>query len=303
MAVDKCHKPLMLLAFMNIVKIAKTYSEAPRNTHMLRDEFWRLVVDPMRQGKPEGWTRFVCFSDTHGLHDQIPKRHRPQADVLLHGGDFTNTGEADQVKSFASWLRSYPAKHKVVIAGNHDITFQPDYYRRAWRRFHRTPFNCTQARAALLNDPSTCDYLEDKATEVMGYRIYGSPWQPKFGDWAFNLERGAACRAVWNRIPQNIDILITHTPPYGIGDLCKSGLYAGCQDLLDAIRNSAVPPTVSVFGHVHEGYGITNDSNTLFLNPSTCTVNYAPSNPPLVFDLPPAEELQKRRGRAYPHKG
>eukprot|EP00747_Dinoflagellata_sp_TGD_P217955 gnl/TRDRNA2_/TRDRNA2_90274_c0_seq2.p1 gnl/TRDRNA2_/TRDRNA2_90274_c0~~gnl/TRDRNA2_/TRDRNA2_90274_c0_seq2.p1 ORF type:complete len:362 (-),score=28.62 gnl/TRDRNA2_/TRDRNA2_90274_c0_seq2:503-1588(-) len=258
-------------------------------------ELWRLVSDPMRQEKPEGWTRFVCFSDTHGLHNEIPRSHRPKADVLLHGGDFTNTGEPDQVKSFTSWLQDYPAKHKVVIAGNHDLTIQPDFYQRAWRRFHRRPFNSTKARAVLLDDARDWVYLEDGSTEVMGYRIYGSPWQPTFGDWAFNVERGAASRAVWSRIPQDVDILITHGPPYGIGDLCISGKRAGCKDLLEAIRNLAVPPAVSVFGHIHEGYGIANDSNTLFLNPSTCTIDYAPTNPPIVVDLPPAEELWKRR--------
>ena len=65
----------------------------------------RIVSPPFTEPKPEGWTRFVCFSDTHGLHDSIPEEHRPAADVLLHGGDFTNTGELEQVESLGKWLK------------------------------------------------------------------------------------------------------------------------------------------------------------------------------------------------------
>ena len=74
------------------------------------------LIDPVAPPpKPEGWTRFVCFSDTHGKHDQIPAEHRPAADVLLHAGDFTNTGEFEQIESFDRWLQQYPAEHCIVI--------------------------------------------------------------------------------------------------------------------------------------------------------------------------------------------
>merc|ERR1712216_815150 len=106
----------------------------------------KLVVDALQEPKLPGWTRFVCFSDTHGLHDQIPGAHRVEGDVLVHAGDFMNTGEVEQVLSFAQWLTKYPAKHKIVIAGNHDITFQPSYYHRAWSRFHKDQHDCERAR-------------------------------------------------------------------------------------------------------------------------------------------------------------
>mmetsp|Transcript_14075 Transcript_14075/g.43576 ORF Transcript_14075/g.43576 Transcript_14075/m.43576 type:complete len:333 (-) Transcript_14075:19-1017(-) len=249
----------------------------------------RLVADPAQESKPEGWTRFVCFSDTHGLHGDIPKAHIVQADVLLHAGDFTNTGELDQVQSFVQWLHDYPAAKKVVIAGNHDLTFQPDFYQRAWSRFHPEPYDCNEVRAALIGS-GCCSYLEDATVEVEGYRIYGSPWQPEFCDWAFNLKLGGACRAAWQKIPAEVDIIITHGPPLDRGDLCSHGARVGCPDLLKAVEERAVP--VSLAGHIHEGYGALADGVTLFVNASTCTLSYRPTHPPIVFDLPPPAQLR-----------
>lgn len=249
----------------------------------------RVVVDAS-EAKPEGWTRFVCFSDTHGLHESIPSKHIVEADVLLHGGDFTNTGEVEQVKSFSEWLNAYPAAHKVVIAGNHDVTFEPGYYERMWKRYHRTPEDCGAARQALLGGGS-CIYLEDAESEVLGYRIYGSPWQLEFCDWAFNLPQGPIRRATWDKIPSEVDILLVHGPPYGFGDTCSHGERVGCPELLAAVLARRVPVTVS--GHIHEGYGAVREGATLHVNASTCTLRYRPSNPPIIFDLPPARELRE----------
>lgn len=230
----------------------------------------------------------MCFSDTHGLHDQIS--NCPQADVLLHAGDFSNTGEIEQIRSLVEWLKAYPAQHKVVISGNHDVTMQPSYYEKNWSRFHTEPYDCNEARQALISS-GCCTYLEDEATEVDGYRIYGSPWQPAFCDWAFNLERGAACKSAWDKIPSEVDILITHGPPLGMNDTTSRAGRQGCEDLLKAIQSRDVP--VSVSGHIHSGYGVIGDGVTLFANASTCDSDYKPINPPIVFDLPPPAELQQ----------
>lgn len=249
---------------------------------MVERERMMLVTDP-GQSKPEGWTRFVCFSDTHGLHHKIPPEHQPEADVLLHAGDFTNSGELSQVKSFAQWLKEYPVKEKVVIAGNHDLSFDEDYCK---TRLKKTSM-CIEAKTILQG---SCRYLEDESVEVFGYRIYGSPWQPEFCDWAFNLPRGEALAKVWAKIPEQLDILMTHGPAYGILDQCQSGLRAGCEDLLKAIRKRSVQ--VHLSGHIHEGYGYEEVGKTFFMNASTCTFFYRPTNPPLLFDLPPAEKLR-----------
>lgn len=250
----------------------------------------RVVRDPSREQKPEGWTRFVCFSDTHGLHDCIPHANRPEADVLLHAGDFTNTGEVEQIESFSEWLKAYPAAHKVVVAGNHDITFHEEYYcTKGALRFHRHkewPYECGDARQALTG----CTYLEDAEVDLLGYKVYGSPWQPEFCEWAFNLPRGEPLQRRWAAIPDAVDILVTHGPPMGHNDKCRDGRL-GCEDLAAAIRERQVP--VSVAGHIHEGYGCSSDGVTLYINASTCTSGYRPTNAPVVFDAPPAAQLRR----------
>ncbi|CAJ1403538.1 unnamed protein product [Effrenium voratum] len=239
--------------------------------------------DADKQLKAEGWTRFVCFSDTHGRHARISPEHIPEADVLLHAGDFSDRGELEQVRSFAQWLKDYPAKEKVVIAGNHDLSFHEAY---CLAKMKKTSM-CAEAKAALAG---SCIYLEDELVEVLGYKIYGSPWQPEFCDWAFNLPRGEALAKVWAKIPDTVDILMTHGPAQGILDHCNSGLHAGCEDLLTAIKQREIP--VHVSGHIHEGYGCTEVGKTLFINASTCTFSYRPTNAPIVFDLPPPELLR-----------
>ena len=114
------------------------------------------------------WVRFECFSDTHGLHGDIPARHIPEADVLLHAGDFSNTGELEQVESLSAWLKAYPATEKVVIAGNHDTTFHMEnYLAGGGARFHDPPLDCARAKGLLQG----CTYLEDASTEVFGYKV------------------------------------------------------------------------------------------------------------------------------------
>lgn len=76
--------------------------------------------------------------------------------------------------------------------------------------------------------------------------------QPEFGNWAFNLNRGTECLQKWNLIPDDTDILITHTPPLGYGDYTCSGVRAGCVDLLRTVQER-VKPKYHVFGHIHEG--------------------------------------------------
>lgn len=205
--------------------------------------------------------RAVLISDTHTLHDQIKL---PEGDLLLHAGDFTNMGELEDVARFNEFLGRQPHAHKVVIAGNHDWSFAMD-----------------PARARSLITHAT--YLEDSEVSAAGLRIWGSPWQPEFMDWAFNLPRGPLLRQKWDLIPDGIDILITHGPPLGHGDVTFRGEHVGCRDLLEAVRR--VRPRLHLFGHIHEGYGVTRDAYTTYVNASTCTLSYQPSNAPIVVDL------------------
>lgn len=205
--------------------------------------------------------RVVCISDTHGLHDQVDI---PGGDILIHAGDLTHHGALQDVQSFNDFLGRLPHPHKVVIAGNHDFAFE------------RQP----QAARSLLTAGT---YLQDSEAAVAGLRIYGSPWQPWFCDWAFNLQRGPEIRAMWERIPAGIDILVTHGPPAGHGDRTAGGRHAGCADLLEAIRR--VGPRWHIFGHIHEGYGVTREGPTTCVNASLCDVDYRLANAPVVVEI------------------
>ena len=229
---------------------------------------------------PDGHTRFVCISDTHSRTDSLKI---PAGDVLLHAGDFSDIGRREDVVKFNSFLGSLPHRYKVVIAGNHDISLDTqEYGRTLWSRFsHPTQLDSNEMKSLISN----ALYLEDFGCELLGFNIYGSPWQPEFFNWGFNLIRGQALLDKWDMIPDNVDVLMTHGPPIGHGDLCGHGGRAGCVELLSTIQKR-VKPKVHIFGHIHEGYGQTTDGQTVFINASTCTLKYIPIQPAIVFDLP-----------------
>ena len=206
--------------------------------------------------------RIVAISDTHGLHRHL---QIPAGDILVHAGDITGRGQIAHVVDFNDWLGDLPHRHKVVIAGNHDFCFERQ---------------STEMVTLLTN----CIYLFDEAITLDGLIFYGSPWQPWFHDWAFNLDRGAELRAKWEQIPAKTDVLITHGPPVGHGDLTSEGELAGCVDLLDVVVEKR--PFLHIFGHIHEGYGVTHNEHTTFINASSCTLQYKPIQPPIVFDWP-----------------
>lgn len=207
--------------------------------------------------------RLVCVSDTHG---QVPALPVPDGDVLVHAGDLTKQGSLAEISAAHAWLASLPHAHKVVIAGNHDFGFEQEG---------------GVARSLL----SAVTYLQDEGAEILGLRFWGSPWQPRFFDWAFNRDRGEPLRRIWDRIPADTDVLITHGPPRGHGDRTARGEDVGCADLLDALRR--VRPQVHVFGHIHEGHGITHEGPTTCVNASICSLGYEPTQAPLVVDVMP----------------
>jgi Icc-related predicted phosphoesterase len=208
--------------------------------------------------------KIVCISDTHSLHSCINKF--PDGDVLIHAGDCTNAGSIDDLKRFNKWLGSLPHRHKLCIAGNHD-----------W---------CLQNRPAEAEKILTnATYLCDSSVTIDGVKFYGSPFQPEFCDWAFNLPRGGdELREKWAAIPRDTDVLITHGPPDKILDKVLEGERTGCALLLTEVQ--IVKPRLHVFGHIHEGYGKVSSGDTRFVNASICTRAYAPTNRPIVVTLP-----------------
>lgn len=199
----------------------------------------------------------VTMADTHGYHASL---RVPPGDILIHAGDLTRRGSLDDLRDFDAFLASLPHRHKIVVAGNHDWCFQRD------------PM---AARATLAH----ATLLQDEAVVLEGVRFYGSPWQPRFLDWAFNLPRGAPLAEKWALIPEDTDILITHGPPLGIGDRTWNGERVGCEDLLRRVRKLA--PKLHIFGHIHEDGGVFRDGATVFVN---ATTNMCSSGPvPLAY--------------------
>ncbi len=181
----------------------------------------------------------------------------------MHSGDSTRRGTESEIRGVNSWLGALPHKHKVIISGNHDFGFQTNPFAKTW----------------ITN----ATYLYDSEITVEGVRIYGSPWQPWFYDWAFNLERGPEISKVWQKIPSGIDILMTHGPPMGILDQVAYGGHVGCEELAKELHR--IKPKIHVFGHIHEGYGELKQNGIHYVNASSCNVKYQPINPPIVIDL------------------
>lgn len=218
--------------------------------------------------------RIVCISDTH-LQQGFSI---PAGDVLIHAGDGTSTGTQREVTRWLSWIEAQPHRKKIVVAGNHDFLFERD----------------PELIALLM--PDSIDYLQDSGTRFRGVKFWGSPWQPAFNDWAFNLPRGPQLEEKWKLIPNDTDVLITHSPPFGILDRVHSrppgaavqatdlDVPLGCEDLL--FRVHALRPRVHVFGHIHDSYGTQVLRETIFVNACICDEDYKPMRSPIVIDLP-----------------
>ena len=226
--------------------------------------------------------RIVCISDTHST--VMDPLSIPDGDILIHAGDFTNFGEVRYINLFNEFLGCLPHRNKIVIAGNHDILFDPGDFKlkNVYWDLLRPDLHSSEYVKGLLTN---CMYLEDSGCKVQGYNIYGTPWQPEYFNNAFNLGSLEERESKWGLIPVHTDILIVHGPPYGIGDTTKSGLHTGCQGLLRTIQER-VQPLLVVFGHIHEGYGAWNDGITTYLNASSIDFDKNPVNKPLVIDLP-----------------
>jgi predicted phosphodiesterase len=200
--------------------------------------------------------RIVVVADTHTFEKD--QGALPDGDVFVHAGDLLRNGTLAELSSVAGWIRALPHRHKVVVAGNHDwcVLTQPESAR------------------ALLGDAT---YLEDSETTIHAVRFWGSPWQPAYNDWAFNLPRGWPLAEKWAAIPNGVGILITHGPPLGFGD---KGPSAG------RMRGpSAVCPQgaalLHLFGHIHQDGGFWRNESIAFANVTT----WECERPPTVLDI------------------
>lgn len=208
--------------------------------------------------------RICCISDLHGYLPEIP-----ECDLLLIAGDLVPLTAHGRTKGrswlngkFRAWLDGLPERVTVVgVSGNHDFVFEEGEPR------FTTPLRWT--------------YLQDSATSFDGLTIWGTPWQPTFFNWAFNLDEPDLA-ARWELIPGATDILLLHGPPYSFGDPTPRGP-VGSPSLLRRIQE--VKPKLAVAGHIHAGYGVYEVGSTTLVNASLLNEDYEPANRPVLLDL------------------
>lgn len=206
--------------------------------------------------------RIIALSDTHNLHGQV---EIPECDILIHAGDATNRGSAEELLSFLNWFGLQKAKYKVFIPGNHDWGFEKN------EMFYR--LKCEDRGISLLND---------ELVDLDGLKIYGSPIQPYFCNWAFNRWPGAEIQKHWDKI-QPCDILVTHGPPLGFLDENMLGQQCGCDQLLSKILE--IKPKAHIFGHIHDNNGLKSFNDIKFYNVAICDEMYRAFYKPMVIDL------------------
>ena len=221
--------------------------------------------------------RITFISDTHNKHKQVTS-FLPGGDLLIHAGDLSSMGYQHEIQGFCSWFNKLDNyDHKVFIAGNHDWGFQDN----------------TEKIMEIVNSYKGIDYLQDNMLLVGGenyedmVKIWGSPWQPEFYNWAFNLPReGEELREKWAQIPTDIDILVTHGPAHGYLDRVIGGWEnLGCELLAESIKSKK--PKIHVCGHIHTGYGYIFDGDTHYINAAVLNEQYVFANKPLTVDWDP----------------
>lgn len=216
--------------------------------------------------------KITFISDTHAKHHSFTK-HLKGGDIIIHSGDIMTSGyNVQEIIDFLEWFNDLDYAHKIFIAGNHDRMFE----------------NSPQKIAELLVRYPDITYLEDSSTTVNGLNIYGSPWQPWFYDWAYNLPRnGSEIDNKWSMIPNNTDILITHSPPQSILDTSgppSNQPNLGCERLYRHV-SERIKPLIHVFGHIHGSYGERLVDGVQYINASNLDERYNAVNLPINIEI------------------
>ena len=206
--------------------------------------------------------KFVTISDTHGKHRGL---NLPTGEVIIHAGDFCHYGSDSDLHDFLKWYKALDFEVKILIGGNHDF------------------FAAEQSEKFKKLLPKEITYLNDSGITINGINIWGSPVQPDLVGWAFGKERGDAMKPHWDLVPADTDLLITHTPPFGILDKSRSGKSIGCEEL--SIRLKELKVKIHVFGHVHASYGEKTIGQTKFINASNINSSKGLVNEPITFEF------------------
>jgi Icc-related predicted phosphoesterase len=211
--------------------------------------------------------KITIISDTHNKHKQLILPPDTDVDTIIHCGDFTSVGKGYEIINFFKWFSNLSQyKYKICIAGNHDWLFEKN----------------KQLAKSLI--PDNVIYLEDSGVKIEGIKFYGTPVQKIFYNWAFNRSE-EKLEQYWKAIPNDIDVFITHSPPYMIGDYVPSNKsHQGSPTLYKEIVER-IKPRIHAFGHIHEGYGVKVIDDTTFINASNLNDKYECVNDPITIEI------------------
>lgn len=213
--------------------------------------------------------KITHISDTHNHLNFLTV---PDADVLIHSGDATNMGTEKEFSKFVKDMAALPHKNKIFVSGNHDWICQRN------RKLAET----------MLSDAGVI-YLQDSEVIIDGIKFYGSPWTPAFCDWAFNLYSKQETEDIFNLIPSDTDVLITHGPPAGILDTVEdidnvgNFINVGSPELAATV--SRIKPKAHLFGHIHFSAGNLIKDGVLYVNGAICDESNQLVNRPMVFEI------------------
>jgi Icc-related predicted phosphoesterase len=228
--------------------------------------------------------RIIHISDTHGNHEDLDI---PEGDVLVCSGDFSNFGHQNEVEKFLDWWTSHNHTYKILVAGNHDTTLDRS------KNLGILPYWVTWQFGQYTKYSNRNFYLENQSCEIWGVKFFGSPYSPKTRPnqetrWGFSLER-EELGYMWSLIPNDTNVLITHSPPFGKLDYSTQTKgpgntgHVGCERLRWFVKT--IKPSLHLFGHIHDDHGIVNDEHTIYSNASIVDPFYRPTQPPHVFDI------------------
>jgi len=197
--------------------------------------------------------RILHLSDTHSKHHRL--KNLPQADLIIHSGDASFAGSDNEVLDFLNWFCDLDYQHKIFVAGNHD--------------------DCLYGEQ-IEGLPDNCHYLYHSGVEIEGVKFWGVPLFV-----SDSIQEGRT-QQLMAQIPEDTNVLISHSPPYGILDFDDNINY-GCPDLLQAVER--INPHYHLFGHIHAAYGIIQLQQTTFVNAAIMNEIYEFVNKPVLLDI------------------
>lgn len=209
-------------------------------------------------------TDITLISDLHGYLPLLEG-----GDLLIIAGDLTARDNVQEYIDFDHWLSRQNYKKIIVIGGNHDVYLEKNF-------------------SNSLQPFTSAEYLLDSGTEFEGLHIFGSPFTRQFAGqnkrcMAFSVPSEFQLMDHFNLVPDTTDILITHSPPFGILDECANGK-VGSEMLRQVIFR--VKPQLCCFGHIHEQGGkSTRIENTTFVNASIVNQFYKNVHKPVRLNF------------------